>query len=231
MFSRIKNDISVVMARDPAARGVLDILLFYPGLHALFGYRLSHWLWVHGFYMFARLLSFGTRFITGIEIHPAAKIGEGFFIDHGMGVVIGETTEIGNNVTIYHGVTLGGVSWSKGKRHPTLEDNVVVGAGAKILGPITIGANSRVGSNAVVVEDVPPDATVIGVPGRVVMSRFDKSEDGSPLLSSYGPLVSMPDPVAKAVLCVLEQVHQMDDRIKYLEELEKNHAVVKEVDR
>ncbi len=168
MLSQIKNDIDVVLKRDPAARTRLEVALSYPGLHALWGYRVSHWLWKRGFKFLGRWSSQLTRAITGIEIHPGAMIGEGFFIDHGMGVVIGETSEVGNNVTLYHGVTLGGVSLEKGKRHPTLEDDVVVGAGAKILGAITIGAGSRIGANSVVVKSVPSDSVVVGVPGRVV---------------------------------------------------------------
>jgi serine O-acetyltransferase len=168
MLSTIRNDIDVIFKRDPAARSRLEVVLSYPGLHALWGYRFSHWLWVRGHKLLGRTSSQLTRAITGIEIHPGAMIGDGFFIDHGMGVVIGETSEIGNNVTLYHGVTLGGVSLEKGKRHPTLEDDVVVGAGAKILGAITIGAGSRIGANSVVVKSVPSDSVVVGVPGRVV---------------------------------------------------------------
>ncbi|MBF0126151.1 MAG: serine O-acetyltransferase [Magnetococcales bacterium] len=216
MFQRIKQDIKVIFQRDPAARGVMEVLLCYPGLHAILGYRLFHWLWLKHFRVLARFLSNLTRFLTGIEIHPAAQIGEGFFIDHGMGVVIGETTQIGNNVTLYHGVTLGGTTWDPGKRHPTLEDGVVVGAGAKILGPITIGANARVGSNAVVVADVPPDTTVVGVPGRLVMPKYRTGSSGDPF-SSYGQHGGMVDPVAKAVTCLLEQMHHMDNRVKKLE--------------
>ncbi|MBF0138199.1 MAG: serine O-acetyltransferase [Magnetococcales bacterium] len=216
MFARIRNDIRVVFARDPAARNFLEVLLCYPGVHALLVYRLAHWLWYHRAKLPARLLSHLGRMLTGIEIHPGARIGEGFFIDHGMGVVIGETTEIGANVTIYHGVTLGGTSWQKGKRHPTLEDNVIVGAGAKILGPVTIGMNARVGSNAVVVNNVPKDTTVVGIPGRVIIgNRKGKSDNMFP---AYGHLESMPDPVVRAITCVLEHMHQLDDRIELLEE-------------
>ncbi|MEO5340369.1 MAG: serine O-acetyltransferase [Magnetococcus sp. MYC-9] len=216
MFRRLKNDLQAVFHRDPSARNVFEVLLCYPGIHALQGYRFSHWLWKRGFCLSARFISQLFRFLSGIEIHPAAQIGEGFFIDHGMGVVIGETAEIGNNVTIYHGVTLGGTSWNRGKRHPTLGDNVIVGAGAKILGPIMIGANARVGSNAVVVKDVPPDSTVVGVPGRVIVGC---EPDHSALFPPYGQSSGeMPDPVARAVACLLEQARQMDQRIKDLEE-------------
>ncbi len=166
MFTRLRKDIEAVFARDPAARSRLEILTAYPGLHAIWFYRVSHWLWTHRMFWLGRLVSHVGRFLSGIEIHPGAHIGPGFFIDHGMGVVIGETAEVGSNVTLYHGVTLGGTSWNKGKRHPTLEDDVVVGAGAKILGPIRIGARTRIGANAVVVKNVPPDSVVVGVPGR-----------------------------------------------------------------
>ncbi len=174
MFSRLRKDIESVFDRDPAARNAWEVLTAYPGLHALWSYRISHWFWTHGLYWLGRLSSHVGRALTGIEIHPGAKIGPGFFIDHGMGVVVGETAEVGANVTLYHGVTLGGTSWKKGKRHPTLEDDVVVGAGAKILGPITIGARTRVGANAVVVKDVPPDSVVVGVPGRITHRQGER---------------------------------------------------------
>ncbi|MBF0453582.1 MAG: serine O-acetyltransferase [Magnetococcales bacterium] len=217
MFNRIKADIRVIFERDPAARNFLEVLFCYPGVHALLGYRLSHWLWNHNFRFIARVNSHLSRFLTGIEIHPGARIGHGFFIDHGMGVVIGETTEIGNNVTLYHGVTLGGTTWNKGKRHPTLGDNVVIGAGAKVLGPIKLGTNVRIGSNAVVVADAPDNSTVVGIPGRVVYGNSKDRDHGTGKFSSYGETNGMPDPVAKAVGCLLDQVHQMDDRIKELE--------------
>ncbi|KAF0110543.1 MAG: serine O-acetyltransferase [Chloroflexi bacterium] len=168
LIQSIRDDIQSVFDRDPAARSTLELLLAYPGLHAVWAHRTEHWLWEHGLNLFARWLSHVTRFFTGIEIHPGAKIGSGFFIDHGMGVVIGETAEIGNRVTLYHGVTLGGTSFQKGKRHPTIEDEVVIGAGAKILGAITIGSHSRIGANAVVVKTVPPNSVVVGIPGQVV---------------------------------------------------------------
>jgi serine O-acetyltransferase len=171
LFDTWRADIKAVLDRDPAAHSWLEVLLCYPGLHAVWGHRVAHWLWVHRLKLPGRWVSQMVRGLTGIEIHPGATIGPGFFIDHGMGVVIGETTEVGANVTLYHGVTLGGVSLNKGKRHPTLEDNVVVGAGAKVLGAITIGACSRIGANAVVVKPVPPDSVVVGVPGEVVRSK------------------------------------------------------------
>lgn len=167
LFETIRRDIRAVFARDPATRSTLEVLLCYPGLHALWFYRLAHWLWLRKLYLLGRWTSHIGRFLTGIEIHPGAKIGPGFFIDHGMGTVIGETAEIGEEVTLYHNVTLGGVSMKKEKRHPTVEDHVVIGAGAQILGPIRIGAHSRIGANSVVVKDVPTDSVVVGVPGRV----------------------------------------------------------------
>ena len=167
MLHTLRRDIQSVFDRDPAARSTLEVLLLYPGLHALWLYRLAHAFWRRDFKLIGRGISHFARWLTGIEIHPGAQIGANFFIDHGMGTVIGETAEIGANVTLYHNVTLGGVSWEKVKRHPTLEDHVVVGAGAQILGPITIGAHSRIGANSVVVKDVPPYSVVVGVPGRV----------------------------------------------------------------
>ena len=167
MLRRMQTDIRAVFARDPAVRSVAEILFCYPGLHALWFFRLSHWLWTHRLYFLGRWVSHLGRWLTGIEIHPGATIGPGLFIDHGMGVVIGETAEIGESVTIYHGVTLGGVSWRKEKRHPTIGDHVVIGAGAKVLGPVTIGDHTRIGANSVVVKDVPANSVVVGVPGRV----------------------------------------------------------------
>lgn len=216
MFDRIRNDIEVILRRDPAARGFLEIICCYPGFHALLGHRIAHRLWRANFRLTARIFSNLMRFFTGIEIHPGARIGRGLFIDHGMGVVIGETTEIGDNVTIYHGVTLGGTTWDPGKRHPTLGNNVVVGAGAKVLGPITVGDNARVGSNAVVVKDVAPNTTMVGVPGRAILGGR-RSVSGQELFSSYGETGAMPDPVANAVTCMLDQVRQMDLRIQELE--------------
>jgi len=172
MFKIIRDDIQSVFERDPAAKNVVEIILNYAGLHAIWGYRIAHWLWNHHFIILGRWISQVTRFFTGIEIHPGASIGKRFFIDHGMGVVIGETTEIGDDVTIYHGVTLGGVSLTKGKRHPTIENSVVIGAGAKVLGAITIGSCSRIGANAVVVKDVPFNSVVVGIPGRVTNNKI-----------------------------------------------------------
>jgi serine O-acetyltransferase len=213
MFIRLGRDIKAIFSRDPAARSRLEILTAYPGLHAIWFYRISHWLWSYRLFWLGRLVSHLGRMLTGIEIHPGAKIGPGFFIDHGMGVVIGETAAIGANVTLYHGVTLGGTSWNKGKRHPTLEEDVVVGAGAKILGPITIGARTRVGANAVVVKNVPPDSVVVGIPGRVTHRKGIASmvyyENGSShsLDLEHGAL---PDMTGRAL-------HQLADRIAKIE--------------
>jgi serine O-acetyltransferase len=171
MFTAIHEDIRSVLNRDPAARTALEVLFCYQGLHAVWGYRIAHWFWSHHLYLIGRMISQLVRSLTGIEIHPGATIGPQLFIDHGMGVVIGETAEVGKYVTLYHGVTLGGTSLNKGKRHPTLEDNVVVGAGAKVLGNIIIGANSQIGANAVVIKPVPPNSVVVGVPGKVVRSQ------------------------------------------------------------
>ena len=179
MFKTIREDIQSVFDRDPAARNGVEVFLNYASLHALWGYRIAHWLWEHHYIILGRSISQITRFFTGIEIHPGAVIGKRFFIDHGMGVVIGETAEIGDDVTIYHGVTLGGVSLEKGKRHPTIENSVVIGAGAKILGAITIGECSRIGANAVVVNDVPPDSVVVGIPGHVT-NKEDPSGEKKP---------------------------------------------------
>jgi serine O-acetyltransferase len=209
VFKTIREDIYSVFDRDPAARSVLEIIFCYPGLHAVWFYRIGHWFWTHGFYFFGRLTSHLGRFLTGVEIHPGAKIGHKFFIDHGMGVVIGETAEIGDNVTLYHGVTLGGVTWDKVKRHPTLDDNVVIGSGAKILGPFTVGKGAKVGSNSVVVKEVPPNATVVGIPGRVVMQEERKAEETRPDLE-HGKL---PDPEAKAIACLFEQIRALETKV------------------
>lgn len=171
MLERLKEDIQVIKERDPAARSVFEIILLYPGFHALLNYRIAHKLHGWELYFIARLMSQLARFFTGIEIHPGAVIGRNFFIDHGMGVVIGETTIIGDNVLIYQGVTLGGTGKEQGKRHPTLQDNVTVGAGAKVLGNITIGENSNIGAGSVVIDDVPENSTVVGIPGRIIQQR------------------------------------------------------------
>ena len=214
MGFRWGDEIRAILERDPAARNWLEILLTYPGLHAVLCYRASHALWRRGWRLPARILSAFSRWATGIEIHPGARIGARFFIDHGMGVVIGETAEIGDDCTLYHGVTLGGTSWQPGKRHPTLGRGVIVGAGAKVLGPIHIGDNARIGSNAVVVKDVPDAATVVGIPGRVV----NKSESQAHF-DAYGLAGQMPDPVARAVECMLEHMQHQDQEILELRRL------------
>ena len=196
----LRRDVQAVFERDPAARTLWEVLTTYPGLHALWFHRFAHWLWGHHLRWAGRLVSHLARWLTGIEIHPGARIGPGLFIDHGMGVVIGETAEIGPDVTLYHGVTLGGTSWKKGKRHPTLLRGVVVGAGAKVLGPITIGERTRIGANAVVVRDVPADAVVVGIPGRVTLRH------GGP-----GPAIdlehgALPDVTANALRALAERV-------------------------
>ncbi len=214
MTGRWRSDLDAVFARDPAARNRLEVLLTYPGVHALFMHRLAHGLWKHHWRLLARSLAAFSRFWTGIEIHPGATIGQRFFIDHGMGVVIGETAEIGDDCTLYHGVTLGGTSWQPGKRHPTLGNGVIVGAGAKVLGPIVVGDQARVGSNAVVVKSVPEGATVVGIPGRVV----NKSEQQRDNFEAYGLTGQMPDPVARAIECMLEHMHRQDAEIAQLRE-------------
>lgn len=221
MFDQLREDIACVFERDPASRNRFEILTTYPGVHALLFHRLNHRLSRLGLKWLARFGSHIGRFLTGIEIHPGAVIGRRFFIDHGMGVVIGETTEIGDDCTLYHGVTLGGTTWDKGKRHPTLGDNVVVGAGAKILGPVTVGAGARVGSNAVVTKDVPAGATVVGIPGRVVEKGTgdDKRREEHARrigFDAYGQRGDMPDPVARAINQLLDHIRLQDRRTEAL---------------
>lgn len=223
MFKNLREYLNSIYQRDPAARSTLELLTAYPGVHALAFHRLSHGLWNWRLKWLARWFSQIARWLTGIEIHPGAKIGRRFFIDHGMGVVIGETAEIGDDVTLYHGVTLGGTTWRKEKRHPTLGNNVVVGAGAKILGPITIGDNARVGSNSVVVKDVPVGATVVGIPGRVIGPKKDdtKSQQREAMakkigFDAYGQSPDMPDPVAHAMDLMLDHMHLIDQKMKNL---------------
>jgi len=210
MLAKIKKDIKAVFERDPAAKSLLEVILCYPGFHALLFHRLAHFLYRKGLIVLPRLISHFARLITGIEIHPGAKIGEGVFIDHGMGVVIGETAEIGDNVTIYQGVTLGGTGKEKGKRHPTVRNNVIIGTGAKILGPIEIGEGARIGAGSVVLKPVPPGATVVGIPGRVVLYRGKKV---SPVNLNHEDL---PDPVAQMLNCLQNQI---DDLRMQIEEL------------
>ncbi|MDD5195060.1 MAG: serine O-acetyltransferase [Candidatus Omnitrophica bacterium] len=208
MIARIKEDIQTVFREDPAARNAAEVILCYSGMHAIWVYRFTHWLWKKSFKIEARIVSQAVRFLTGIEIHPGAAIGRRFFIDHGMGVVIGETTEIGDDVLIYQGVVLGGVSHEKQKRHPTIGNNVVIGAGAILLGPIVIGNEARVGAGSVVVKDVPEGGTVVGVPGRLITEGVPKHISGVELDHN-----KLPDPV-------IEVLHRLEKRI---EDLEKEH--------
>jgi len=212
MFNRLRQDIRAIFDRDPAARSTAEVILAYPGLHAIWFYRCANWCWRHHLKLAGRVVSHFGRFLTGIEIHPGATIGSGFFIDHGMGVVIGETAEVGSNVTLYHGVTLGGTSWKKGKRHPTLGDDVVVGSGAKVLGPITIGARTRVGANAVVIKDVPPDSVVVGIPGRVTHRNGERvvyDDHGQPhrVDLEHGAL---PDVTAQALRHLAARIEKLE---------------------
>ncbi len=213
MFEKIKSDLSIVFERDPAARSYLEILTAYPGVHAVIIHRLSHKIWEVKLYWLARVLSHISRIFTGIEIHPGAKIGNRFFIDHGMGVVIGETAIIGDDCTIYHGVTLGGTSWKQGKRHPTLENRVVVGAGAKILGPITIANGAKIGSNAVVVKNIPANATAVGIPARVVDENQKKASGFSP----YAVGKDDDDPMSKVLQNLIKNLEKQEQRIQELE--------------
>ncbi len=211
MFERMRRDIRAVLERDPAAHSALEVVFCYPGVHAIWLHRPAHWLWRHGWFVAARFLSHLGRFLTGIEIHPAARLGSGLFIDHGMGVVIGETAEVGENVTLLHGVTLGGTSLKKEKRHPTLADNVVVGAGAGIFGAFTIGSGSRIGAGSVVVREVPPNSVVVGVPGRIT-SRDGQRVSGDIDLNQ----VDLPDPLARTLEQLLDRLHLLEAEIERL---------------
>jgi len=212
MFDRMRRDIRTVLDRDPAAKSALEVVLCYPGVHAIWFHRPAHWLWTHGWFTSARFLSQLARFLTGIEIHPAARLGPGLFIDHGMGVVIGETAEVGDNVTLLHGVTLGGTSLRKEKRHPTLGNNVVVGAGAGIFGAFTIGSGSRIGAGSVVVREVPPNSVVVGVPGRVT-SRDGQRVGGEIDLNQ----VDLPDPLARALEQLANRIRLLEAEVQRLE--------------
>ena len=215
MFDNIRHDIAVVLERDPAAKSKLDALISYPGVHALIYYRMANWAWKKRFFTLGRFISHVGRFLSGIEIHPGASIGKGVFIDHGMGVVIGETAEIGDNVTLYQGVTLGGTSLDGGKRHPTLEEGVIVGAGAKILGPILVGKNARVGSNAVVVKPVMENATVVGIPAKVVQPPEEKKDKD---FCAYGMTTDeIPDPIARSLEGMFDMVCGLKSRVEELE--------------
>lgn len=223
MFKTIRDDINVVFERDPAAKSVIEVILCYPGFHAIIMHRIAHFFYNHKLLLLARVISQISRFFTGIEIHPGAKIGKGLFIDHGMGVVIGETAEIGDNVTLYQGVTLGGTGKEKGKRHPTLGNNIVVGSGAKVLGPLKIGDNSKIGAGAVVLKDVPPNSTVVGIPGKAVVREkvnfqevdFTKADLNHHLL---------PDPVADMMKSLQKKISDLEMRIDTLERREKKNA-------
>ncbi len=222
LWAQLGEDLSCVFQRDPAARSRLEVMTTYPGVHAILTHRISHRLWQAGWRYPARFLSFLGRTLTNVDIHPGARIGRRFFIDHGACVVIGETAEVGDDVTLYHGVTLGGTSWNKGKRHPTLADGVVVGAGAKILGPIRVGERVRVGANSVVVKDVPADRTVVGVPGRVVDTRPGAaSAEGLNLDHNV-----LPDPVAKSIACLIERIETLEHELATL----RNEAPVEHGD-
>ena len=223
MFGTIKEEIEVVFERDPAARSILETIFTCPGFQAVVLHRFNHWLWQKKLYLLARFTAHIARFMTGIEIHPGAVIGRRFFIDHGMGIVIGETAEIGDDVSIYHGVTLGGTTWNKGKRHPTIKDNVVIGAGAKILGPITVSECARIGCNAVVVKDIPANATVVGVPGHVVVKKeeVDKSAQREAMakkigFTAYAESKDMPDPIQNALDSMLDHMHEVDKELQEL---------------
>ncbi len=212
VFRTLYEDIKTVLDRDPAARNALEVFFCYSGFHALTMHRVSHWLWLHKLKSLARFNAMLARFFTGVEIHPAAKIGRRFFIDHGMGVVIGETAEVGDDVTIYHGVTLGGVSLKKEKRHPTIGNNVIIGAGAKVLGPFKVGDRVRIGANSVVLHEVPDDATVVGVPGRIAgdskrQDMFNHTE--------------LPDPVANAFNCIIDRIVEMEKEIQTIKKDKK----------
>lgn len=210
MFKHLRREVKAVFERDPAAKNIWEVLLCYPGLHAILAYRLSHWFYRHHRFIIARMISQTARFFTGIEIHPGAKIGEGLFIDHGSGVVIGETAEIGENVTLFQGVTLGGTGKEKGKRHPTIGNNVMISAGAKILGSFTVGDNVKIGAGAVVLHPVPSNCTVVGVPGRVVIQ--DGVRIGHELDHD-----DVPDPVAKMFECLQHKIIELENRIVEME--------------
>ena len=211
----IREDVVAVLERDPAAKSRLEVFLCYSGLHAVWFYRINHWLWNHGFYLLARWLSQVARFLTGIEIHPGAEIGRRLFIDHGLGVVIGETAIVGNDVTLYQGVTLGGTGKERGKRHPTIEDEVVIGGGAKVLGNITIGRNCRIGAGSVVLRSVPDNSTVVGVPGHIIF------RDGERVVITDPKQIN--DPLSEALAAVATEVNKLRDRVQSLEGAEVAH--------
>jgi serine O-acetyltransferase len=214
MWQRIKEDIQVISQRDPALRSVWEVALAYPGFHAVLLHRLAHWLWQRNLTTLARFISHVGRFLTGIEIHPGAKIGRRFFIDHGMGVVIGETSEIGDDVTLYQGVTLGGTSTKPIKRHPTIEDSVTIFSGAAVLGPVTVGRHSRVGAGSVLVTSVPPHSTVVGIPGRIVRAEARHTEAGTAIIDLNS--ADLPDLVAKAIGWLADYIEKLEKRVDEL---------------
>ena len=218
MFKQIREDIHAVFDRDPAAKSTIEVIFCYPGLHAIWAHRISHYLYERQYFVLARLVSHIARFLTGIEIHPGTKIGKGFFIDHGMGTVIGETAEIGRNVTVYQGVTLGGTGKEKGKRHPTIGDNVVVATGAKILGSFTVGNDSKIGAGSVVLSEVPPHSTVVGIPGRVVY-RFGKKVETCEDVVDPDNLAhnDLPDPVEEMLRCLQQHLNRLDEKVSRIE--------------
>ncbi|MFN7096820.1 MAG: serine O-acetyltransferase [Gammaproteobacteria bacterium] len=224
MFKRLREDIHSVFERDPAARSFWEVLTTYPGIHAIIWHRFNHRLWQAGLKWPARCFAAISRWLTGIEIHPAAKLGRRFFIDHGMGVVIGETAEVGDDCTLYHGVTLGGTSWRQEKRHPTLQNKVIVGAGAKILGPITIGENARIGSNSVVVKDVPPNTTVVGIPAREVVHPLPINNVSQQAMKeklgfdAYAVAETLKDPVGHAITSMLNHMLELDTQLNELKQ-------------
>jgi serine O-acetyltransferase len=213
MLRELWSEVETYKERDPALRSRLDVIFSYPGFHALAFHRVANKLWRNRFFFWGRFVSHIGRMLTGIEIHPGATIGKGLFIDHGMGVVIGETAEVGNNVTLYQGVTLGGTSLNKGKRHPTIADGVIVGSGAKILGPFTVGENARVAANAVVLKEVPPGVTVVGIPGRIAKGKADNDQ----AFEAYGTAADVKDPVDRRLEALLDEVERLNVRVLLLE--------------
>ena len=214
-FGRLTEDIDSYMVRDPAARSRIEVILCYPGYHSILFYRFANLAWRRNFYLMGRLISNLGRFITGVEIHPGAEIGQRFFIDHGMGVVVGETSKVGDDVTLYQGVTLGGTSLEKGKRHPTIGDGVIIGSGAQVLGPLNVGNGARIGANAVVLQDVPQGATMVGIPAKIVMGRDKSLEDE---FCAYGtPIEGLPDPVARSFESLRNQLNILGERVVELE--------------
>jgi serine O-acetyltransferase len=225
-FERLTEDVDSYIVRDPAARSRIEVILCYSGYHAILFYRFANLAWRNRFYLVGRLISNLGRFITGIEIHPGAEIGQRFFIDHGMGVVVGETSKVGDDVTLYQGVTLGGTSLEKGKRHPTIGDGVIIGSGAQVLGPLNVGSGARIGANAVVLQDVPQGATMVGIPAKIVMGRDKSLEDE---FCAYGtPTEGLPDPIAHSFESLRHQLNILGERVIKLEaELANNHAQIK----